>query len=87
MLRQAAAIDLREKVAMAISQVDDKLHLEDIAELDELEKIEKLYRETLHQCYSFGFEVGAAAPGLHSALYRGTDLSYPLTTPPFLCIA
>ena len=48
------------QVADAIRQVDEKLDLEDIPEMDEAEKLnlQKLYRETLHQCYNFGFEVG-----------------------------
>ncbi len=50
---------LQEKLANAIKQVDEKLDLDDIPEMDENEKfnIQKLYRETLHQCYNFGFEV------------------------------
>lgn len=52
-------MELRYKVADGIAQVDEKLNLEDITAMDEVEKlhIQKLYRETLHQCYSFGFEV------------------------------
>ena len=52
-------MDLRHKVADGIAQVDEKLNLDDITVMDEAEKhhIQKLYRETLHQCYGFGFEV------------------------------
>ena len=62
---QTAALDLREKVAYSITQVDDKLTLDDIADMDDVEKtnIQKLYRETLHQCYNFGFEVSVASTG------------------------
>jgi hypothetical protein len=54
-------LELREKVASCITQVDEKLTLGDIAEMDEAEKtnLQKLNRETLHQCYNFGFEVCA----------------------------
>ncbi len=56
---QVAGVQLQEKLANAIKQVDEKLDLDDIPEMDENEKIniQKLYRETLHQCYNFGFEV------------------------------
>ncbi|CAH1799809.1 unnamed protein product [Owenia fusiformis] len=56
-LRQYA-INLREKVASAIKQVDEKLDINDLSEMDETEKytIIKLIRETLHQCYNFGLE-------------------------------
>lgn len=56
---QSAAMTLRERVAYAIAQVDEKLNLEDMADMEDCDKhnIQKLYRETLHQCYNFGFEV------------------------------
>jgi len=56
---QNAAIDLRDRVAKAIVLVDDKLVLEDLLDLESSDKqsVQKLYRETLHQCYNFGFEV------------------------------
>ena len=52
-------MELRHRIADAITQVDQKLTIEDMADLEENEKvnIEKLYRETLHQCYNFGFDV------------------------------
>ncbi|XP_071112541.1 mitogen-activated protein kinase kinase kinase 4-like [Haliotis cracherodii] len=52
------AIEMRENVATAISQVDEKLNFDDIAKLEDSEKnhILKLYRETMLQCYNFGFE-------------------------------
>jgi len=52
-------MNLRDHVDHAISQVDEGLNPGDLADMDEVEKInvEKLYRETLHQCYNFGFEV------------------------------
>ena len=52
-------MELRDHVSDAIAQVDEKLSIEDVGDLEEGEKIniQKLYRETLHQCYSFGFEV------------------------------
>ncbi|XP_013387498.1 mitogen-activated protein kinase kinase kinase 4-like [Lingula anatina] len=55
---KTTAMYLREKVAKAIIQVDEKLNLDDISEREEMEKynILKLYRETMHQCYNFGFE-------------------------------
>lgn len=48
-------------MANSITQVDEKLTLDATADMDETEKvnIQKLYRETLHQCYNFGFEVGS----------------------------
>ena len=60
---QSAAMELRDKVANAIKQVDEKLSLEEFRDMDEAEKnsILKQYRETLHQCYNFGFEVGIGA--------------------------
>lgn len=56
---QQAGLYLRERITDAIAQVDEKLALDDIAEMDEVEKasMQKLIRETLHQCYNFGFEV------------------------------
>lgn len=56
---QSAAMELRCRITEAITQVDMKLTIEDVADLDENEKtnIQKLYKETLHQCYSFGFDV------------------------------
>lgn len=56
---QNAAINLRQNVARAISQIDEKLSLDDLSEMDEGEKVNvlTLFRETLHQCYNFGFEV------------------------------
>jgi len=53
-------MNLRAHVDHAISQVDEGLNLCDLADMDETEKtnVQKLYRETLHQCYNFGFEVG-----------------------------
>jgi len=52
-------MDLRDHVDHAISHVDEGLNPGDLADMDETEKVnvEKLYRETLHQCYGFGFEV------------------------------
>ncbi|KAL3881975.1 hypothetical protein ACJMK2_028357 [Sinanodonta woodiana] len=53
-----AAISLRDKVATAIKQVDEKWNCGDIAKMEESEKnhILKLYRETMLQAYNFGFE-------------------------------
>ena len=58
-LLKQAGLDLREKITEAIAQVDEKLNLDDISEMDDVEKLsmQKLIRETLHQCYNFGFEV------------------------------
>ncbi|XP_064627504.1 mitogen-activated protein kinase kinase kinase 4-like [Lineus longissimus] len=55
---RTAALDLREKVADAIQQVDEKLSMDDLADKEENERISlfKLYTETLHQCYNFGFD-------------------------------
>ncbi|XP_041352279.1 mitogen-activated protein kinase kinase kinase 4-like [Gigantopelta aegis] len=52
------AIDLRDKVAKAIKQVDEKLNFEEISQLEDVERnhLLKLYRETMLQCYNFGFE-------------------------------
>ena len=52
-------MNLRDHVDHAISQVDYGLNPGDLADMDEGEKVnvQKLYRETLHQCYGFGFEV------------------------------
>ena len=58
-LLKNAAMDLRSHVADAICQVKEKLHLDDVDEMDELEKtlIQKNCTETLHRCYGFGFDV------------------------------
>ena len=58
---QNAAVVLRQNVASAVSQIDEKLNLDDLSEMDESEKgnVLTLFRETLHQCYNFGFEVAA----------------------------
>ena len=52
-------MNLRDHVDHAISQADEGLNPGDLADMDEVEKInvQKVYRETLHQCYGFGFEV------------------------------
>jgi len=52
-------MNLRDHVDHAILQVDDGLNPGDLTDMDESEKtnVQKLYRETLHQCYGFGFEV------------------------------
>lgn len=51
----------------AIKQVDEKLNLEDTEHLDEAEKshLLKLYRETMLQCYNFGFEVRHSMANIH----------------------
>jgi MEKK4 N-terminal len=61
---QNAAINLRQNVANAISLVDEKLNIDDLSEMDESEKVNvlTLFRETLHQCYNFGFEVFESVP-------------------------
>jgi len=50
---------LRDDVDRSISRVDDALNPGDLSDMDETEKtnVQKLFRETLHQCYGFGFEV------------------------------
>ena len=55
---KSAAMELKDHVAQAITQVDEKLNLDDIPDMEESERynIMKLYRETLQQCYNFGFE-------------------------------
>ena len=52
-------MELRENLVAAISEVDNKLTMECHSDLEEKEKpnIMKLYQSTLHQCYTFGFEV------------------------------
>ena len=56
---QKEVMSLRDQVDHAISQVDKCLNPGDLADMDDTEKtnVQKLYRETLHQCYGFGFEV------------------------------
>lgn len=56
---QSAAVELQEKVVLAIKQVDEKLNFEDIANLEDNEKYHllNLYRETMLKGYNFGFEV------------------------------
>ncbi|XP_074644570.1 mitogen-activated protein kinase kinase kinase 4-like isoform X2 [Tubulanus polymorphus] len=53
---KSAALDLREKIAAAIIQIDEKLNLDEEMEDIERASIHKLYTETLNQCYRFGFE-------------------------------
>ncbi|XP_076445793.1 mitogen-activated protein kinase kinase kinase 4-like [Babylonia areolata] len=48
------ALDLQEKVAFAIRQVDDKVNFTEIIQHED--NLLKLYRETMLQCYNFGFE-------------------------------
>ena len=57
-LRQSA-MELRKNIVSAIQQVEESFNTQSIADVDELEviSIEKLYRETLHQCYQFAFDV------------------------------
>ncbi|KAK6169248.1 hypothetical protein SNE40_020332 [Patella caerulea] len=52
------AVQLREKVAKAIEQVDEKLNFDDILQHEENDRnhLVKLYRETMLQGYNFGFE-------------------------------
>ena len=53
-------MSLRDKVDHAILQVEDKLDMEDLADVEDTEithKIQTLYRETLLRCYNFGCEV------------------------------
>lgn len=52
---QLNALELQEKVAEAIRQVDDKLNFSDTIQHED--NLLKLYRETMLQCYNFGFEV------------------------------
>ena len=54
---QLNALELQEKVADAIRQVDDKLNFNDTIQHED--NLLKLYRETMLQCYNFGFEVCA----------------------------
>jgi len=63
---QKEVMNLRDHVDHAISQVDEGLNPGDLADMDEMEKInvQKLYRETLHQCYNFGFEVSLPCTGI-----------------------
>jgi len=60
-LLKNSALDLRKRVAKAIKQVDDKLNPMELSEMAEAEKdvMQKLFCETLHQCYNFGFEVSS----------------------------
>ncbi|CAC5409888.1 MAP3K4 [Mytilus coruscus] len=55
---KSAAVELQEKVVLAIKQVDEKLNFEDIANLEDNEKYHllNLYRETMLKGYNFGFE-------------------------------
>ncbi|KAK7107487.1 mitogen-activated protein kinase kinase kinase 4-like isoform X2 [Littorina saxatilis] len=48
------ALELQEKVAEAVRQVDDKLNFNDVIQHED--NLLKLYRETMLQCYNFGFE-------------------------------
>ena len=52
-------MELRHGVADAIEQADEQLNSDMLSDVEECERlnITKLYRETLHYCYSFGFEV------------------------------
>ena len=56
---QNSAMELRRNVVSAIAQVDDGFNSRSLSDMPEHERvnIQKVYRETLHQCYSFGFEV------------------------------
>jgi len=71
---------LRQNVASAISQIDEKLSLDDLSEMDEGEKVNvlTLFRETLHQCYNFGFEV--------LFFWYRIDVSYPYIECTCICI-
>ena len=56
---------LRDKVDHAIQQVEEKLGMEDLTEVEDTEvthKIQTLYRETLLRCYNFGCEVSGIVP-------------------------
>ncbi|ESO84956.1 hypothetical protein LOTGIDRAFT_168212 [Lottia gigantea] len=54
------AVQLREKVARAIEQVDETLNFDEILQHEENDRnhLVKIYRETMLQGYNFGFEVG-----------------------------
>ena len=59
---RVSAMDLRGNVVSAIQQVEESFNTQSLSDVDELEviSIQKLYCETLHLCYQFGFEVSAA---------------------------
>lgn len=59
---QLNALELQEKVVDAVKQVDDKLSFNDVIQYED--NLLKLYRETLLQCYNFGFEVGFCIDGI-----------------------
>lgn len=54
-----ACMSLREGIATAVERVDENLDLDSMFDMEEGEKamVYQTYTETMHLCYSFGFEV------------------------------
>lgn len=52
-------MSLREGIATAVERVDENLDLDSMFDMEEGEKamVYQTYTETMHLCYSFGFEV------------------------------
>jgi hypothetical protein len=50
-------VDLRDHIVDAISDVERRLSLVDASDADDHDKMNKHLRETMVQCYNFGFEV------------------------------
>lgn len=52
-------MSLREGIDTAVERVDENLDLDSMFDMEEIEKpfIYQTYTETMHLCYSFGFEV------------------------------
>ncbi|KAK7497186.1 hypothetical protein BaRGS_00011480 [Batillaria attramentaria] len=62
------ALELQEKVVTSIRQVDEKLNFNDVIQHED--SLLKLYRETMLQCYNFGFEYSKEVMRLISTSQR-----------------